>query len=123
MWNAGRGKLAGTLLPSLRSRWDSRSTRCGNSRGGGGSVVGRSGGMARGDQSIGPREAERRELKVAGWEPKGRDPRPSGAAPPAVAGAPSPGPKDAEKGRTQQRGRAGVVYALEGPHKGKGDGA
>jgi hypothetical protein len=38
-------------------------------------VVGRSGGMARGDQSIGPREAERRELKVAGWEPKGRGPK------------------------------------------------
>src|SRR5215217_3086889 len=45
MWNAGRGKLAGTPLPSLRSRWDSRSTRCGNSRGGGRSVVGRRGGI------------------------------------------------------------------------------
>src|SRR5215204_4164162 len=48
MWNAGRGKLAGTPLPSLRSRWDSRSTRCGNSRGGGRSVVGRSGGITAG---------------------------------------------------------------------------
>src|SRR5215213_2065437 len=45
MWNVGRGKLVGTPLPSLRSRWDSRSTRCGNSRGGGRSVVGRSGGI------------------------------------------------------------------------------
>src|SRR5215213_7239538 len=45
MWNAGRGKLAGTPLPSLRSHWDSRSTRCGNSRGGGRSVIGRSGSM------------------------------------------------------------------------------
>src|SRR5215203_1037789 len=45
MWNAGRGKLVGTPLPSLRSRWDSRLMRCGNSRGGGRSVVGRSGGM------------------------------------------------------------------------------
>src|SRR5215208_1565068 len=48
MWNAGRGKHAGTPLPSLRSRWDSRSTRCGNSRGGGRSVVGRSGGITAG---------------------------------------------------------------------------
>src|SRR5215204_850334 len=48
MWNAGRGKLAGTPLPSLRSRWDSRSRRCGNSRGGGRSVVGRSGGITAG---------------------------------------------------------------------------
>src|SRR5215203_4234853 len=46
MWNAGRGKLAGTPLPSLRGRWDSRSTRCGNSRGGGRSLVGRSGDMS-----------------------------------------------------------------------------
>src|SRR5829696_847566 len=45
MWNAGRGKLAGTPLPSLRGRWDSRSTRCGNSGGGGRSVVRRSSGM------------------------------------------------------------------------------
>src|SRR5215212_7022916 len=48
MWNAGRGKHAGTPLPSLRSRWDLRSTRCGNSRGGGRSVVGRSGGITAG---------------------------------------------------------------------------
>src|SRR5215208_3964255 len=48
MWNAGRGKHAGTPLPSLRSRWDSRLTRCGNSRGGGRSVVGRSGGITAG---------------------------------------------------------------------------
>src|SRR5215212_9492394 len=48
MWNAGRGKHAGTPLPSFRSRWDSRSTRCGNSRGGGRSVVGRSGGITAG---------------------------------------------------------------------------
>src|SRR5215212_5503753 len=45
MWNAGRRKHAGKPLPSLRGRWDSRSTRCGNSRGGGRSVVGRSGGI------------------------------------------------------------------------------
>src|SRR5918995_6453311 len=45
MWSAGRGKLAVKPLPSLRSRWDSRSTRCGDSREGGRSVVGRSGGM------------------------------------------------------------------------------
>jgi hypothetical protein len=46
-------------------------------------------GMTDSDDSIERGKAERQDLKVAGWEPKGRgEPRPSGKTPLTAAGTP-----------------------------------